>query len=174
MDDDRFIRDGRTLRDWLPDLIDPTPLTRRRAENAVSAMWWGAPIADATTYLHLPPDPEAHRAEWGRQIQAVLNDPAFPGVVWIETAMQRMHEDRELSNERWAIENALLDAQFDKPLSKSEEERMQARFKELVELETAERPRTRSARTCSRWRSSTPGRCCFACRRRCAPACATR
>src|SRR5687767_8979415 len=63
MDDDRFIREGRTLREWLPDLIDPAPPTRRRAENAVSAMWWGAPIADATTYLHLPPDPEAHRAE---------------------------------------------------------------------------------------------------------------
>ena len=94
MQDDRFIREGRTLGDWLPDLIDPAPPTRRRAENEVSAMWWGALIADATTYLHLPPDPEAHRAEWGRQIQAVLNDPAFPGVAWIETAMQRMHEDR--------------------------------------------------------------------------------
>jgi hypothetical protein len=135
MDDDRFIRDGRTLREWLPDLIDPTPLTRRRAENAVSAMWWGAPIVDATTYLHLPPDPEAHRAEWGRQIQAVLNDPAFPGVAFVETALQRMHEDRELSNERWANENALLDAQFDKPLSKPDEQRMQARLKHLIALE---------------------------------------
>ena len=79
MEDDRFIRDGRTLREWLPDLIDPAPLTRRRAENAVSAMWWGAPIADATTYMHLPADPEAHRTAWGRHITDIINDPAFDG-----------------------------------------------------------------------------------------------
>ncbi len=48
-DDPRFVREGRTLRDWLPDLLGPDPATRRRAENAVSAMWWGAPVAHPAT-----------------------------------------------------------------------------------------------------------------------------
>jgi hypothetical protein len=133
--DERFIRDGRTLRDWLPDLIATEPRTRRVAENAVSAMWWGAPVADATTWQHMPADPEAHRAEWGRQIQAILNDPTFDGVAFVEAALQRMHEDRTLSDERWKIENDLLDADFDKPLSSDEEERMFARMKVLAALE---------------------------------------
>jgi hypothetical protein len=60
--EENSIREGRKLRQWLPELLGPDPATRRRAENAVSAMYWGAPIADKTIHQHRSVDLQTHLA----------------------------------------------------------------------------------------------------------------
>lgn len=111
--DETFSREGRSLRQWLHDLLGPDPVTRRRAENVVSAMWWGAPVADTTIYLHLPPDPDAHRNQFAEAIGAILADPAFPGRQFVESALNQMKNGARRQHDRFEMEERLLDRIFD-------------------------------------------------------------
>jgi hypothetical protein len=112
-EDTRFVRDGRALRDWLLELLGPDRATRRLAENAISAMWWGAPVADASVYQYLPADVEAHGQAWGNAISEILADPEFPGRKFIESAIAVMLEDSRKADELLELEDNWFDRSLD-------------------------------------------------------------
>lgn len=111
MNDPRFVREGRGLEQWLPELLGPDRLTRRRAENVVSAMWWGAPVADTTVHEHAPPDRGAHERAFGAAIAAVLLDPAFDGPHFIAEAMRMIQDDYGRRDRQFELEDSWLDSE---------------------------------------------------------------
>jgi hypothetical protein len=131
--DSRFVREGRPLRGWLTQLTDADPATRHAAENAVTAMWWNAPLADATVHEHLGPDPETHRAAWGRAISETLADPTFPGQAFVDTALDRMRAEARERDELFDLENKWLD-----PAPGEESERNPSALEEQVKAKYAQ------------------------------------
>ncbi len=127
-DDPRLVRDGRPLRAWLPDLLDADRAVRRRAENAVSAIYWGAPVADAEMHQHMPPDLAAYQKEFGDAVGRLLADPSFRGSTFVILALQRMKDEAARREVVSGLEERLFDA--DPPLSPEAEAELTKQVRE--------------------------------------------
>jgi hypothetical protein len=131
--DPRWIREGRDLRSWLLDLVHDDPAVRRRAENAISAMHFGAPVADQEVYKYVPKDWDGHRRDFNARLAAILTDPAFPGQQYVQQAIARRRQDFLLNSQISAIQVQLFDNDLDEDAQKALLDRC-AKLKEQLEV----------------------------------------
>jgi hypothetical protein len=91
MADDRFIRDGRTLGEWLRDLVSEDTEARQRAGEAITAMLWGVPSVHTDLEDVELPDPEAQQAAFRAEIKAAVAAPDFPTAEFVQTLQGYMY-----------------------------------------------------------------------------------
>jgi hypothetical protein len=139
--EENFIREGRTIREWLPELLGPEPATRRRAENAVSAMYWGAPVADKTVHEHRSIDFQTHQKIWGEKVSAIFADPEFAALEFLRSAVSRMKADADLTSRRSELEEQVLFPELEEPelIEPLDPETKAALMEELKQLHNEER-----------------------------------
>lgn len=111
--DPRWVRDGRSMREWLLLLVSSDRAARRQAENAISAMFWGAPVADATVYQHSPKDVLGHRRDFARAIADTLASAGFDGEPFVRAALVQMRRARVESRRATKLEDAFFDSDAD-------------------------------------------------------------
>src|SRR3954451_999215 len=75
-----FVRDGRPLHEWLPELVSPDPRLRSLAGDAVSAMFYAVPSVhtDLDEIEGGPPTADTHAEAWRRAVRESVERPDFP------------------------------------------------------------------------------------------------
>jgi len=129
--DTPFVRDGRTLREWMLQLVSPDRSQRRAAENAISAMLYGLPTADSAFADSTIKDHEGYRAAFYGAIEAVGGDASFPGRTFVPAAVERMLTAHRERMETVRAENALTDEWMDAPGDPTENPAIVARMEQL-------------------------------------------
>jgi hypothetical protein len=102
MYDTSFVRDGKTLAQWLPDLVSADLNARRQAGDALMAMMHGLPSVH-TDYDDLtgaePPDD--HQAAWQRAVRDAFASPGFPARQFVATMVDRMITKHDTRMQTW-------------------------------------------------------------------------
>jgi hypothetical protein len=92
MADDRFIRDGRTLGEWLRDLVSEDTEARQRAGEAITAMLWGVPSVHTDLEDVELPEHESHQAAVRAAVKAAVAAPDFPTVEFVRALQRYMYD----------------------------------------------------------------------------------
>src|SRR5689334_18936556 len=125
--DTRFVREGRSLRDWILQLVSSDRAERRAAENAISAMFYGLPTADSSFEESVIRDVHEHQAAFYAAIEAVGGDASFPARTFVPAAVDRMLAAHREHMESVDAEDALMDEWIDAPGDPMEDPAIAAR-----------------------------------------------
>ena len=82
--DTSFARDGRTLGDWLPELVSDDRETRLQAAEALGGMWWGKPYySTSLTDMDGIADIAHQQKSFAQAVQKAVDSPGFPREVFV-------------------------------------------------------------------------------------------
>ena len=92
--DERYVRGGRAIGEWLITLFAFAAPIRRAAENAVSAMFYGLRSADLDFSEGMPADTGARARASEDAVRTAANAPDFPAGQLVRDAVRRMRANR--------------------------------------------------------------------------------
>ena len=99
--EETFERDGKTLQQWLPDLLARNPALRRKAGDWIVAMYLGVPSvhSDVEEVVGDKPNREDYQAAWQAAVESAVNAPGFPRRSFFVGAAARLigNHDKYLS-----------------------------------------------------------------------------
>jgi hypothetical protein len=129
--DNRFVREGRSLPEWMLQLVSSDRAERRAAQNAISAMLYGLPTADSPSDESIVKDAFEHRAAFYGAIEAVGGDESFPAGTFVPAAVDRMLAAHREYMESVEAEDALMDEWMEMPGDPMEDPAIAARMERL-------------------------------------------
>jgi hypothetical protein len=119
-----FVREGKPLHQWLPELISSDPTVRKSAGDAVMAMMWGVPSVhtDLNDIEGGLPD---MRSLWDRAVREAVEHPTFARNAFFTEAARSLVKAQQRYMDALAEENARLDrrlAIIDQRLSEAKDD----------------------------------------------------
>ena len=111
-----FVREGRPLHEWLPEVVSPDPKVRDRAGDAVAAMFYALPSVhtDSDDIEGEGPDSQAHSIAWRRAVREAVERPDFPRRPFFVAAAANVVG----AHAKWMADEAKSDAELDRVLDK--------------------------------------------------------
>jgi hypothetical protein len=114
--DTTFVREGRPLHEWLPEVVSPDAKVRARAGDAIAAMFYALPSVH-TDYDDLEdeaPDSDADADAWRRAVREAVERPDFPRRPFFVAAAANIVGAHAKWMANWKKSDAELDRVLDK------------------------------------------------------------
>ncbi len=111
-----FVREGRALHEWLPDLISPDSAIRQHAGDALAAMFFGVPTVhtDIEGVDWSKADGDEQQKRWYAEVRRAVERPDFPRRLFLVGLAARILGAQDEYMRQWCA----ADVQFDRVLDR--------------------------------------------------------